>query len=190
MAPDDRARLSDELRQLAAYARPVDDMLGLCGFGVYLLLGADGRLKQRGAFANLITQTGDQYYGERATGIASPPNQISGMRLGTGTTTPAKTGAGAAIVTYITASNKAIDATFPQSSLQGASRQIQFKTTWAAGQATANNISEAVLTNETPLTDVAGSAANTIARALLTPTVNKGASDTLAIIWNQQLLGA
>jgi hypothetical protein len=239
----------------------------IIGWGFYELLGPDGELKQRGEFSNLVTQTGDQYYGDRAaqivgstvaiTAITNATSAVvttgsahgfgvgdsiliagvtpagyngrwgitavgssttftiyvgtalgagsafgtaqgltlpsaSGMRLGTGVTAVAKTGAGAAIVTVGTGTNntKAFDATFPQSSLSGASRRIQYKTTWAAGDATQNSLAEVVITTEQPLSQVAGTAANTIARALLSPTVNKGASDTLAITWNNDLLGA
>lgn len=147
-------------------------------------------LKQRVEFENLITEIGDQYYGERAAGIGSPPAQVSGMRLGTGTTAVAKTGAGAAIVTYVTGSSVAITGGFPTSSKPSSARRIQWKTDWAAGVATANSISEAVITNEATLTNVAGVAANTISRVLLSPVINKGASDTLAITWNHDLLGA
>ncbi len=115
---------------------------------------------------------------------------VTGMRLGTGTTAVAKTGAGAAIVTYTATSQKALDATYPLSTLQGSSRRIRYFVTWGAGVATANNIAEAVITNETPLSDVAGTAANTIARALLSPTVSKGASDTLTIDWAHDILGS
>lgn len=139
---------------------------------------------------NLITQVGDQYYGERAAGIGSPPAQVTGMRLGTGSTAVAKTGAGAAIVTYTTGSQVAIDGGFPTSALNGSSRRITWQSTWAAGVATASALAEVVITNETPITNVAGSAANTIARALLSPTVNKGASDTLVVTWAHDLLGA
>jgi hypothetical protein len=111
------------------------------------------------------------------------------MRLGTGVTAPAKTGAGAAIVTYVTASQQAIDGGFPTSALSGSARRIQWKVSYAAGVATANDISEAVITNENPLTNVAGTAANTISRALLVPVVNKGALDTLALTWNHDLEG-
>jgi hypothetical protein len=112
------------------------------------------------------------------------------MRLGTGTTAVAKTGAGAAIVTYVSGSALAIDGGFPTSALSGSSRRIQWKTSWSAGVATATGIAEVVITNESPLTDVTGTAANTISRALISPTVNKGASDTLAVTWNHDLLGA
>jgi hypothetical protein len=239
----------------------------IIGWGFYELLGPDGELKQRGEFTNLVTQTGDQYYGDRAAQIVGSTVSItaitnatsavvttsaahgfgvgdsvliagvtpsgyngrwgitavgssttftiyvgtalgagsafgtaqgltlpaaSGMRLGTGVTAVAKTGAGAAIVTVGTGTNnsKAFDSTWPQSSLSGSSRRIQYKTTWAAGDATQNSLAEVVITTEQPLSQVAGTAANTISRALLSPTVNKGASDSLAITWNHDLLGA
>lgn len=170
--------------------RHLDDAQGIVGWGWYELRDEAGNVRQRGTFVNLITEVGDEYYGERAAGIASPPGQVTGMRLGTTNTAPAKTGAGAAIVAYVAGSAKAIDATFPTSSLVGGARRIQWKTSWAAGEATANGIVEAVLTIESPLSDVAGTAANSIARALLNPIVNKGASDTLALTWNHDLLGA
>jgi hypothetical protein len=141
-------------------------------------------------FENLVTEIGDQYYGERAAGIASPPAQVTGMQLGTGTTAVAKTGAGAAIVTLVASSLVAIDGGFPTSALNGSSRRIQWKTTWGAGVATANAIAEVALVNQSTGTQTVAPAANTIARALLSPTVNKGAADTLAITWNHDLLGA
>lgn len=160
------------------------------GHGFWELFDENGDLRDRGDFKNLITQVGDQYYGERAAGIASPPAQVTGMQLGTGTTAVAKTGAGAAVVTYITSSAVAIDGSFPTSALSGSSRRIQWKTTWGAGVATATGISEVVLINQSVGTNSAAAAAATVSRALLSPTVNKGASDTLAITWNHDLLGA
>jgi hypothetical protein len=119
----------------------------------------------------------------------------SGMRLGTGVTAVAKTGAGAHIVTIGTGTNntKAFDATFPTSSQPGGvgtARRIQYKTTWAAGDATQNSLSEVVITNEQPLTSGGDTVGNSYSRALLSPVVNKGASDTLAVTWNHDLLGA
>lgn len=176
---------------------------GLQGFGVYDLWSAEGYLAHQdgdplaergdllqGDFTNLITEVGDEYYGERAAGIASPPGQVTGMQLGTGSTAVAKTGAGAAIVTLVAASLVAIDGGFPTSALNGSSRRIQWKTTWNAGVATANSIAEVVLTNQSTGTQTAAPAAATISRALLSPVVNKGASDTLAVTWNHDLLGA
>jgi len=185
-------RLLDQAVAKARKLKEENDGLLVVGYGYYELRGPDGSLKQANAFANLVTQVGDQYYGERASGIGSPPAQVSGMRLGTGgATAAAKTGAGAAIVTYVTGSSIAITGGFPTSALNGSSRRIQWQTLWAAGIATASAISEWVITNEASLTNVAGTAANTISRAIDTTTpVNKGASDTLTITWNHDLLGA
>jgi hypothetical protein len=172
------------------------DKIGLSGHGIAQLwspsLLRPGKLvlAQEVEFDNLVTNIGDQYYGERAAGIGSPPGQVTGMRLGIGSTAVAKTGAGAAIVTYTTASQVAIAGGFPTSTIPGSARRIQWQALWGAGVATASGLNEVVITNESPLTNVAGTAANTISRALLSPVVNKGASDTLTITWNHDLLGA
>lgn len=166
------------------------DMVGFVGYGHWALFDEDGELKDANFFKNLITQVGDQYYGERAAGIASPPGQVTGMQLGTGTTAVAKTGAGAAIVTLVASSLVAIDGGFPTSALNGSSRRIQWKTTWTAGTATANAIAEVALVNQSTGTQTVAAASATICRALLSPVVNKGANDTLAITWNNDLLGA
>jgi hypothetical protein len=180
----------DEVRFSPAALADFAEEAGIRGIVHYLLRTSDGDIKQEGLCKNLVTQVGDQYYGERAAGISSPPGQVTGMRLGTGTTAVAKTGAGAAIVTYVSGSNVAITGGFPTSALSGSSRRIQWKGSWGAGVATNSALAEAVITNEATLTDVAGTAANTISRVLLSPTVNKGASDSLDLTWNHDLLGA
>lgn len=163
----------------------------LIGEVIWELFDEDGNLKAEGITHNLVTQVGDQFYGERAVGLGSLAN-ASGMRLGNNgsPTAASKTSTGAAIQTYVTGSSQGFDGSFPASSLNGSSRRIQYKTTWTAGTATASGISEVVITCESPITNVIGSAANTIARALISPVVNKGASDTLAVTWNHDLLGA
>ena len=165
--------------------------MGLKGWVEAVVRDAKGNVKQRITSENLVTQVGDQYYGERAAGIATPPAQVTGMRLGTGgATAAAKTGAGAAIVTYIAGSSIAIDAGYPTSALSGSSRRIAWRTTWAAGTATNTAINEAVITNETPLSNVAGVAGNTIARVVFATAINKTATDSLEISWNHDILGA
>ena len=147
------------------------------------------RLVSRDVVENLVTQVGDQYYGERAAGIGGAPAQVSGMRLGTGVTAASKTGAGAAIVTYIAGSAKAIDGSFPTSGLSGASRRITWKTSWLAGTVNGVAIAEVAITDETPLTDVTGSAANTISRALIGP-YTLDVLATISVTWTHDLLGA
>lgn len=167
------------------------DKLERVGRAVAVVRGPDGEIKQRVETKNLITQIGDQYYSERAAGITSPPGQVTGMRLGTSNATAAaKTGAGAAIVAYLTGSQKAIDSGFPTSGLNGSSRRITWRCTWAAAVATSNTIWETVLTNEASLTDVAGTAANTIARIVWGTVIQKGANDSLEITLYHDALGA
>lgn len=164
----------------------VGDAAGIHGHVVIELRNAAGELIHREEIENLITQVGDQMYGERGAGIgtlAAP----TGMRLGSGTTAAAKTGAGAAIVTYITGSSVAVGT--PTSGLNGSSRRITYATTWAAGVATAASITEIVITNESPLTNVAGTAANTISRVVVT-SFAKAAGDSLTVTWTHDLLGA
>lgn len=170
----------------------------LHGHGHYVHSGPKGELLGIGVFENKITDVGDEYYAKRGAAAVAPAapadvNKVTGMRLGTGSTAPSKAGAGAAIVTYPgVATQHAQDASFPTLTNlgTGVGWRIQYKATWAAGEGTVSGLAEAVITNETPITNVAGTAANTISRALLSPVVNKGASDTLALTWNHDFLGA
>lgn len=151
----------------------------------------DGNLLERFEGSNLVTQVGDQIYGERGAGVSGAGAAPTGMKLGTGSTAVAKTGAGAALVTYLSGSNKAFDSGYPQSALNGSSRRITFRRTFAAGEATtASPITEAVIVNDTIATDATSSAANTMSRILVTGISGKASTDTLTATWNHDLLGA
>jgi hypothetical protein len=166
------------------------DPQGVKGECRWTLRGPDGRIKTHGVNHNLITQVGDQVYGERGAGIAGAAAAPTGMKLGTGSTATAKTGAGAALVTYLSGSQQAFDGTYPQSSLASSSRRITYKVTYAAGTATtATPIAEAVIVNET-LTNATSAASATVSRVLVSPTVVKAAGDTLTLTWTQDLLGS
>lgn len=148
---------------------------------------ADGNLIHSTESRNLITAVGDQMYAARGAGIGSPPAAPTGMKLGTGSTAVAKTGAGAALVTYLSGSNKAFDATFPTA----AAGVATYKRTYAAGEATtASNITECVIVNETITTDATSAAAATISRVLLASPAPKAAGDTLTVTWTHTLLGS
>ena len=80
------------------------DAAGLEGYGVAELYDAQGNLKQRVEFKNLITDSGDLYLAQKAIVAIAPanataPTAVTGMKLGTGSTAAAKNGAGAALVT-------------------------------------------------------------------------------------------
>lgn len=185
-----KARVSDLVETTMTRGRDTDELVAVHGLVRVELRDINGELKSYFETSNLVTQVGDQYYGERAAGIASPPGQVTGMKLGTGATAPAKTGAGAALVTYLSDSHQAIAGGFPTSTLSGSSRRIQWQAVWAAGKATtASAITEVVIVNDV-LADATSSAANTISRALLVGIGSKGASDTLTVTWNHDLLGA
>lgn len=150
------------------------------------LRGPDGELKGSCTTHNLITAVGDQAYASRGAGLTSSAAP-TGMRLGTGATAPAKTGAGSALVTYLSGSNKAFDATYP-SAVGGVA---SYRTTYAAGEGTtASPVTEVVINNDTIATNATSAAAATISRALLTGIGSKGASDTLTVSWGHSILGA
>lgn len=170
------------------------DGVGIVGYGVAELKDGDGRTKLLVPFHNLITDAGDLYVaGKIITAIApasaSAPTAANGMKLGSGATAVAKSGAGGALVTYITASNVAFDSTYPQTANLGGGLGVNavYKTTWPAGTATNAAITEVAIVND-QATNATTTAANTYSRALIT-SVNKTASDSLAITWNWKALG-
>jgi hypothetical protein len=150
--------------------------------------GPDGQVLEEYRGKNIVTAVGDQLYASRGVGLTTSALP-TGMRLGTGSTAPSKTGAGAAIVTYLTGSNKAFDATFPSAT----GGVVTYKRTYAPGEATsASPITEVVINNDTIANDNAttATAANTIARALISGVSAKAAGDTLTVTWTHTLLGA
>ena len=172
------------------------DGTGIVGFGVAVLLSGEGDLKQVVPFGNLITDSGDLYYAQKAIVAIAPanptaPTAMTGMKLGTGTTAVAKNGAGAALVTYLTGSNVAFDSTFPSTSNLGAGLGVNavYRSTWAAGVATNGAIAEIVMVNDSA-TNATSTAGNTAARALFGTAINKTATDSLVVTWNHKFLGA
>lgn len=193
IAPADVVR--DALHEAWAMARQLPKDQGMVGYGIAHLIDGDGKTKQLIPFANLITTAGDEYYAKKGiVGIApaspSAPTAASGMKLGTGGTAAAKSGAGAALVTYETGSNNPFDSTFPSAAAVGGDTgwNATYKTTWAAGDVTDGALTEVVIVNDAA-TDATSTAANTYSRALIS-SVNKTASDSLAITWNHKFLGA
>jgi hypothetical protein len=165
----------DQLMRVGGFKTP--DFRGsdqaIMGWGLAALYDEDMELAELGLFTNTITNYGDQFYGHRAAGIASAPAAATGMQLGTSTTAVNKgAGTGLNIQALVAASLVAFDGGFPQSTgvASGTTAyRVVWKTTWAAGVATASAV---------------------ISRAVLGTTVNKAAGDTLAITWNHDLLGA
>lgn len=183
---NDHSGIGDTLTASLDRNRPATALVGVRGTVVAELFDRHGNLKARCETHNLVTSVGDQYYAGRATLSSGLPAQVTGFKLGAGSTAPSKTGAGAALVTYLAGSDQANDATFPSV----AAGVVTWKCTYAAGTATtASPITEVVLVTDA-LADATSTAANTIARALLSGIGSKGASDTLTVTWTHTLLGA
>ena len=161
------------------------DGAGAVGKVSWVLTGPDGEVKESGTSYNTITTVGDQLLSERAVGITTL-GVPTGMKLGTGTTAAAKTGAGAALgATYLAGSNVPFNPATPASGPNGAIRRITFTGVWAAGVATTvNPITEAVIVNDAG-TNATSTAANTYSRVILVPAVgSKGAQDSLSLVWD------
>lgn len=166
----------------------VQEQAGIVGHVVAELITADGTVKARFEGWNQVTTVGDQVFAERAAGVGANVAP-TGMRIGTSSTAASKTGAGAAIVTKITAGNKAFDGGYPASASQGSGRRITWRTTWNAGEGTTGStVSEVVLVNDTIATDTSTAAANTMARFVLSGLGIKGATDILQITWTWDLI--
>jgi hypothetical protein len=162
------------------------DVIGVRGTIILERRGPDGELLELEVVHNLVTQVGDQLYGEKAWGLGAL-HIPTGMRLGTSATAPAKTGAGAAIVAYVAGTAKAFTSG-PASALVGTARRITCAVQWIAGEADGAALREIVVTLENPITDQAGTAADTQARALFGP-MTLGAADTLTATWLQDIEG-
>jgi hypothetical protein len=171
----------------------MQDGTGLSGIITLELFDENGSLKERREVPNLITDAGDLYYAQKAiTDInpASPaaPTEASGMKLGTGATSPTKADAG--LGTYITGSNNPFDATYPQTNNLGAGNGVQarYVTTWGAGDVTNSAITEIVICTDAAV-DEDPTAAETISRATFSA-INKTASDVLVATWNHLFFDA
>lgn len=185
---NENTRVADQLSVGMERPRDHDEAIGVMGTVVVEKHDKDGNLLARCVSKNLVTAVGDRLYASRGAGLATSATP-TGMRLGAGSTAVAKTGAGAAIVTYLATSNKAFDATFPSE----AGGIATYKRTYAAGEATtASPITEVVINTDTIANDNAttATAANTVSRALIAGVGSKGASDILTVTWTHTILGS
>ena len=160
--------------------------VGLRGVVTAELWGPDGKLKQREVTRNIVTDQGDKF---AAQAFYTAAYTGWGMKLGTATTTASKSGAGSFVATgdYISGSAQALDDSTPKA---GATADIvQFRNQWAAGEATSATINRVSICDNT--TDAGeADATGTMAIAVFSSTIGKGASDTLTVTWNVTYLGA
>ena len=154
-----------------------------------VLRGADGEIKHDEWGENLVTDVGDGSIAERLyddTGLI-----VTGMKLGTGAVAAAKNGVNAAMGTYITGSNEALDAAATDATKgAGLGWRTTYVVTWAAGNVTNAAIAEVCLTDQTALTDTTSAEADTWARYVFGATIDKQAGDSLEVTWQIDILGA
>ena len=170
--------------------RQIVEKVNARGSVTAILRGPDGKIKQVVEGYNLITDHGDEHSARRLFDDAI--DIVTGMRLGTDAGTAAsKAGAGGAIVAYITGSFELLDAVATHSDKgTNLGYRATYVCTWIAGDVTNATINEVVLSDETPLTDVAGALADTVARFIFPSTIDKQAGDSLEVTWNEDILGA
>ena len=137
------------------------------------------KLIQRVETHNLVVTAGDEVL---AGILAGGADEIHGMNLGTGVGAAAK--GDVALGTQLANSYSTMEATYPKNAVA----VVQSRCIWAAGEATQNSLSEVGLWEAG--TDGVDPTGVLIARAILSPVVNKGASDTLQVDWEITLLGA
>ena len=143
---------------------------------------------------NIVTNDGDLYYAQSACG-ETPTSDFGGsdgrMELRTGSATPAKSDTYNEVTTPVTASRKAIDATYPKTNdgdtdNTGAGTDIvTWRTSWATSDFSANAIIGGCI-------HVGGSSPATSSKLLThfdLTSFNKTSSDTLKIFVNHTFNG-
>ncbi len=167
----------------------------ISGLATIRLINSNGRITYFEKIKNLITTNGDLYYATRAAAAVSPANvsdatKVTGMKLGTGSTTPTKSGAASALGTYKSGSNLVFSATYPTVTAIGSDigYRITYYCSWAPGVATDTALTEAVIVNNAA-SDSTANAAATISRITF-PAINKQVGDTLAISWAHDFFGS
>ncbi len=187
--PPEKMGVADNVVASMGKARTVKSKMRVRDNVHVVLTGPDGKIKYEEWGENLVTDYGDQFVAERE--YLDATDIVTGMRLGTGVTAASKAGAGGAIVTYISGSNEDLDGAATDSDKgAGSGHRTEYVCTWAAGDVTNAAIGETVLSNETPLTDVAGALGNTVARFVFAATIDKQAGDSLVVTWQTDKLGA
>jgi len=158
----------------------------------YKLFGPDGKVKQVGESNNIVTTQGDNYFVDQLSDRGAAT--INLMVLGTGTADVAK--ANTWVSGYFAGNGSAVagDGTVGPITNAGTPANLQLVGTFGAGYATQNGITRVLYTNMNPAADgngtPNGSTTFAIAHGTISPTVNKGSTDSLVVTWDITFLGA
>lgn len=164
-------------------------MTTIKGTAHWELTDPSGTLIASGTSHNIVTAYGEQVYAEQGSGAASPAPAPLGMKLGTGNTSPSRTGAGSTLATYLSNSQQAFDSGFPAVTTPAGRARVTYQVTYGPGKATTTSpITEAVIVNAN-LTNVNSAASNVTARVLLEGIAGKASDHTLTITWSHDIIG-
>lgn len=171
MSQKERAASKETVEIKAGYRRGGSERVGVIGRWSYILRDKDGNIKQQGSGTNIFTDKGSEFVADALALTQNYVNPPLGMKLGTSTQAPAK--GDTDLITPLAGSFKVFDGTYPRDDLPE-TNQINYRVTWNAGEATQSGLAECVVKS-------ADATADSISRFLLSPVVNKGASDTLEV---------
>lgn len=158
----------------------------IIGWIGYKLFDDKGNLKQEGKTKNVVTEQGLKYYVDQLSDSGGSAVQL--MVLGTGTVA---VGTGDTWVGGYFSDNGTIAGTAGSVTAitnAGTPTNLQYVGTYSAGYATQTGITRVGLANMVAAADGNGTPNATttffVAHGTITPTVNKGASDTLVVTWD------
>lgn len=167
---------------------------GIIGEVLLQCYDENGDLRWEEIQKNLITTTGDQYYAKMSAasvgGNSAPSNLANGMKLGTASAAPAKSGTNSTLTGYISNSNVSFSAVSVAASAgTDTGWAITYTASWPAGTATNSGIQEvAIVTDQA--TNASPPASACVSRAVISPARNKQSGDTLVATWTHNFLGA
>lgn len=189
------AKIRDRIQAKVSSVRDRMESMGLSGkSGAAILFDDEGNVKQECRIDNLVVDEGDDYLVDQLASAAI--DAMDCMALGDGYTSLAKGDdwltAGYAGNGHDTVNEGGLDAGFPKIKPGGGNENIlQYQATFEAGYATKNGIDEAIVSNVNPDGSGGDPGSSTIlAHGQITPEVNKGASDSLVLVWEVAFLGA
>lgn len=164
----------------------MESKMKIKGFIAYKLIDESGNVKAEGKTTNIITEAGLKYYVDQLTDAGGSAVQL--MLLGTGT---AAVGTGDTWVGGYFSGNGTTAGTaggVTAVTNSGTATNVQYVGTFSAGYATQSGITRVGLANMVASSDgngtPNGSTTFFVAHGTISPTVNKGASDTLVVTWD------
>lgn len=170
----------------------MQSITGLKGVVRYKLFDKDGNLKQEGKGCNIVTTQGDNYFVDQLSDSGGAAVDL--IALGTGTAVVGKADTWVSGPFSANGSAAAGKGSVAAATNAGTPGNLQYVGTFAAGYATQDGITRAILINMDPSADgngtPNGSTTFCVAHGTVSPTVNKGASDSLIITWDVTFLGA